>query len=201
MRIIKPGETLSKRELRFFAEMAGRAYANDPVHSYATKDSARRVKFVSHFMMERLNTSNGEDWLYIDDENRGLCVWRRAHNEYGVLDFLKCADWLYLYWFWPNTLRTLRAYAPLDVHVFSENTLLLSPVFVAPEHQGKGVATALLQQSMRDLSKLGFTFGLEAQRQENVRFYEKLGFHVIQTASYPKGNITHYYMVKDGEDV
>ena len=121
MRIIRPGEKLTKKELRFFAEMAGRAYVNDPVHVYATKNPKRREKFVSHFMMERLNTSNGTDYFYIDDENRGLCVWRKAHNEYGVLDFLKCPDWLYLYWFWPNTLRTLAAYGPLDVKAFEEN--------------------------------------------------------------------------------
>ena len=197
MRIIRPGEKLTRQELRFFANMAGRAYLNDPVHTYATKNPARREKFVSHFMMERLNTSNGEDYFYIDDENRGVCVWRRAHNEYGVLDFLKCPDWLYLYWFWPNTLRTLSAYAPLDVHVFDENTWLISPVFVAPEHQGKGVATALIQKSMEDLAKEGCTFGLEAQDEGNVRFYEKLGFRVIQTADFTKGNLRHYYMVKE----
>ena len=199
MRIIHPGEKLCKRELRFFANMAGRAYVNDPVHTYATKNAARRVKFVSHFMMERLNTSNGEDYFYIDSENRGLCVWRKAHNEYGVLDFLKCADWLYLYWFWPNTLRTLSAYALLDVHAFPENCLLISPVFVDPEHQGKGIATELLKKSMEDLSKLGYTFGLEAQDENNVRFYEKLGFRVIRTDDFPKGNIRHFYMLKDQE--
>ncbi len=196
MRVIQPGEKLTKEELRFFANMAGRAYVNDPVHTYATKNPARRVKFVSHFMMERLNTSNGEDYFVMDDENRGLCVWRKAYNEYGVVDFLKCADWLYLYWFWPNTLRTLAAYGPLDVHVFDENCWLISPVFVDPAHQGKGIATELLQKSMAELSKLGYSFGLEAQDKNNVRFYEKLGFQVIQTADYPKGNIRHYYMVK-----
>ena len=197
MKIIRPGEKLTKQELRFFANMAGRAYLNDPVHTYATKNPARRERFVSHFMMERLNTSNGEDYFYIDDENRGVCVWRRARNEYGVLDFLKCPDWLYLYWFWPNTLRTLSAYAPLDVCVFDENTWLISPVFVAPEHQGKGIATALIQKSMEDLAKEGYTFGLEAQDEDNVRFYEKLGFRVIQTTDFSKGNIRHYYMVKE----
>ena len=200
MRVIHPGEKLSKRELRYFAEMAGRAYVNDPVHTYATKNPARRVKFVSHFMMERLNTSNGEDFFYIDDEDRGLCVWRKAHNEYGVLDFLKCPDWLYLYWFWPNTLRTLSAYGPLDVHVFDEDCLLISPVFVDPAHQGKGIATRLLQSSMEELSQYGYSFGLEAQDLKNVSFYEKLGFRVIKTVDYPKGNIRHYYMVKKWGD-
>ena len=196
MRIVKPGEKLSKKELRYFAKMAGEAYVNDPVHSYATKDPEQRKKFVYHFMMERLNTSNGEDYFYIDDENRGICVWRRAWNEYTALDFLKCPDWLYLYIFFPRTLRTLAAYKPLDVKVFDENCWIISPVFVAPEHWGKGVATELLQKSMEDLSKLGYTFGLEAQDEKNVAFYKKLGFETVSTARYEKGDITHYLMVK-----
>ena len=196
MRIVRPGEKLSNKELRYFAKMAGRAYVNDPVHTYATRDPAQREKFVYHFMMERLHTSNGEDWFFIDDENRGLCVWRQARNEYGVLDFLKCPDWLYLYFLFPRTLRTLAAYRPLDVTVFSEDTWIISPVFVAPEHQGKGIATHLITESMKELEKLNYRFGLEAQDERNVRFYERLGFETVKTDRYPKGNITHYYMIK-----
>lgn len=195
MRVIKPGEKMDTAELREFAKMAGRAYVNDPVHSYATKNPERRKRFVYHFMMERLNTSNGEDYIYIDDEGRGMCVWRRAHNEYGVLDFLRCPDWLYLYWFWPNTLRTLGAYSPLDVKVFDEDTWIISPVFVDPEHQGQGIATRLIKQGIEDLTPLGYKFGLEAQDEKNVKYYEKLGFRITGTADYPKGNIRHYYMV------
>ena len=195
MRVIKPGEKLDTKELRYFAKMAGRAYVNDPVHSYATKNPERRVRFVYHFMMERLNTSNGEDYFYIDDENRGICVWRKAHNEYGVIDFLKCPDWLYLYWFWPNTLRTLFAYGPLDVKVFDEDTWIISPVFVDPEHQGKGIATKLITESMKELAQKGYKFGLEAQDEKNVEYYKKLGFEIIGEAEYKKGGIKHYYMM------
>ena len=197
MRVIRPGEKLTKKELRYFSRMAGEAYVNDPVHVYATRNPEQRKKFVSHFMMERLNTSNGEDYFYIDDENRGVCVWRLARNEYTALDFLKCADWLYLYFLFPRTLRTLAAYRPLDVKVFDENCLIISPVFVDPAHQGQGIATELITKSMEELAPRGYTFGLEAQDEQNVRFYEKLGFRVIGTARYEKGNITHYYMVRE----
>ena len=196
MRIVKPGEKLTKEELRAFARMAGEAYVNDPVYVYAIKDVERRKKFIYHFMMERLNTSNGEDWFYIDDEKRGLCVWRKAHNEYGVVDFLKCPDWLWLYIHFPNTLKTLAAYAPLDVKVFDDNCWIISPVFVDPAHQGKGIATSLIEKSMEDLRALGYTFGLEAQSDENVKYYEKLGFTTIATAKYEKGGVEHRMMVR-----
>ena len=199
MKIIKPGEKIDKKLLRYFAETAGKAYVNDPVHCYATKNPERRVKFVGHFMMERLNTSNGEDYFFIDDENRGVCVFRQAHNEYGVIDFLKCADWLYLYWFWPNTLRTLSAYSPLDVKVFDDKTWIISPVFVHPVYQGKGIATELIKAGIEYLENEGYKIGLEAQDERNVKFYERLGFRVFDKAYFKKGNITHYYMIYENQ--
>lgn len=195
MRVIKPGEKISKHELKYFAKMAGEAYVNDPVHSYATKKAERRKKFVAHFMMCRLNASNGEDYIYIDDENRGICVWRRAHNEYKFSDFLKCPSWVYLWWFWPNTLRTLMAYSKLDVKKFDGKTWIISPVFVSPEYQGKGVATELIKKGIEDLSAEGFHFGLEAQDDDNVNFYKKLGFKITDSDYYKRGDIHHYYMV------
>lgn len=195
MRIIKPGEKISRKELRFFAKMAGEAYVNDPVHAYATKNIEKRKKFVYHFQMERLNTSNGEDYIYIDDENRGICVWRKARNEYTALDFLKCPDWIYLYTHLPNIIRTLSAYSKLDVKEFSEDTWIISPIFVDPKHQGKGVATELIKKGIEDLSAKGYTLGLEAQDEKNVKFYEKLGFRTVKEVRYEKGNITHSYMI------
>lgn len=195
MKITKPGEKLPRKELRRYAREAGNAYVNDPVHSYATKNTRRRKSFVYHFQMERLNASNGTDYIFTDDEGRGICVWRRARNEYTVADFLKCPDWFYLYIHFVNTIRTLKAYAPLDVKVFSENTWIISPVFVFTAHQSKGIATALIKDSMEYLSQFGYDFGLEAQDEKNVAFYERLGFETVKTVRYEKGNITHYLMV------
>jgi GNAT superfamily N-acetyltransferase len=201
MKIYKPGEKMDKKELRAYAKIAGEAYADDPVHCYATKNRERRKRFVYHFMMERLSTSNGEDYIYVDEENGAMCVWRYARNEYTVLDFLRCPDWLYLYWFWPNTLRTLAAYRPLDVRAFDENTWIISPVFVDPAPPGKGIATELIRPGIADLTKQGLSCGLEAQDARNVRFYEKLGFRTIREDRFEKGNITHTYMVyQDGKN-
>ena len=69
-------------------------------------------------------------------------------------------------------------------------------MFVDPEHQGKGIATELITKSMEELSKEGYTFGLEAQDEKNVAFYKKLGFEEIGRVRYEKGDITHVYMVK-----
>ena len=200
MRIVKPGEKITRKELKYFARMAARAYINDPVHSYATKNPKKRERFVYHFMLERLTASNGTDYICIDDDKRGMCVWRQAHNEYTVLDFLKCPNWVFLCLYLPNTIRTLSAYSALDVKVFEKNTWIISPVFTDPLHQGKGIATALIRQGIELLSPSGCKLGLEAQSRENEAFYEKLGFRTIEHSFAKHGNIDHRYMVFESHD-
>jgi predicted N-acetyltransferase YhbS len=186
---------LTRKQLKYFAKMAAEAYVNDPVHSYVTKNEKLRKKIVYHFMIERLSTSAREDIIYIDEENRGICVWREAYNEYSVLDFLRCPNWFFLYLYWPKTIKTLMAYSHLDVKVFPENTLIISPVFVDPMHQGKGVASALIRQGISDLTAKGYKLGLEAQDIKNVKFYEKLGFKVIKHDYWKRENVHNYYMM------
>ncbi len=186
---------LTRKQLEYFSKMAAEAYVNDPVHSYVTKNETLRKKFVYHFMIERLATSSREDIIYTDEENRGICIWREAHNEYGVLDFLRCPNWVFLYFYWPKTIKTLMAYSHLDVKVFPENTLIISPVFVDPQHQGKGIATKLIKQGIADLTAKGYKLGLEAQNGDNVKFYEKLGFRVIKHDYWKREKIDNYYMM------
>ena len=61
---------MDNKTLKYFARMAAEAYVNDPVHAYVTKSEKFRKKFVYHFMIERLATSNREDIFYIDEDNK-----------------------------------------------------------------------------------------------------------------------------------
>ncbi len=188
---------MDRKTLKYFARMAAESYVNDPVHVYATKSEKLRKKYVYHFMMERLSTSNREDIIYIDEENRGICVWRDAHNDYTMFDFLMCPNWVFLALYAVNTFKTLKAYSHLDSKVFPENTLLISPVFVDEKHQGKGVATKLIKQGIADLTAKGYKLGLEAQNPDNVAYYEKLGFKTIKYVYFEKEKIHNYYMMYD----
>lgn len=185
----------SRKELKYWARMAADCYINDPVHAYATKDVEKRREYVYHFMMERLSTSNREDLIYVDEENRGICVWRDAHNSYTTFDFLMCPNWVFLVKYLPSTVRTLKAYSHLDENVFEKNTLIISPVFVDPKHQGKGIASKLIKKGIEELVPQGYKLGLEAQNPDNVPIYEHLGFKVIKYEYYESEKIHNYYMV------
>lgn len=188
---------LDRKTLKFYARMAAESFVDDPVHSYATKNIERRKKFVYHFLLERLTSSNNCDVFYVDDENRGLCVWRDAHNEYTVIDFLKCPNWVFLCYYIDSTFRTLMAYRYLDSKIFDKKTKIISPVFVDPKHQGKGIAKEMIKKGIEEFTAQGYKIGLEAQNPDNVGFYEKLGFKVIKEEFYKREQIHNYYMVYD----
>ncbi len=189
---------MDRKTLKYYARMAAQSYMNDPVHSYATKSEKLRKKYVYHFMMARLSTSNREDLIYFDEEGRGLCVWRDAHNDYDMFDFLMCPNWVFLMFYMPSTVRTLKAYNHLDSNVFENNTLIISPVFTDINHQGKGVATALIKKGIEELVPKGYKLGLEAQNMDNVAFYEKLGFRTIKEEYWESVDIHNHYMVYEG---
>lgn len=196
---MKKEDRLDRKTLKYFARMAAESYVDDPVHVYATKSEKLRKKFLYHFMLERLSTSNREDIIYLDEENRGICVWRDAHNNYDVFDFLLCPNWVFLYVYLISTVKTLKAFSHLDSKVFPENTLLISPVFVDKNHQGKGIATSLIKKGIDELIPQGYKLGLETQNPDNVKFYEKLGFKTIKYVYFKGEKIHNYYMMYEGK--
>ena len=191
---------LDRETLKYYARMAAESFVDDPVHCYATKNVERRKRFVYHFLLERLTSSNKSDVFYVDEEGRALCVWRDAHNEYTVLDFLKCPNWVFLCYYITSTFKTLMAYRYLDSKVFEKNTLIISPVFVDPQHQGRGIATEMIKKGIEEFVPQGYKIGLETQNPDNVGFYEKLGFKIIKQEFYKLEKIHNYYMVYAPED-
>lgn len=192
---------VSRKTLKYYARMASEAYVNDPVYVYACKNVNIRKRFIYHWLLLRLNSSRKKDIFYFDEEERGICIFREAHYDYTMWQFLMCPNWVFLMLYLPITIKTLMAYSHLDnKDIFDEKTYIVSPVFVSKEHQGKGIATRLLKKGMTELIDKGFKIGLETQNPANVAFYERLGFTVKKHEFYKTEKIDNYYMLCDSKD-
>ncbi len=187
---------MDRKTLKYYARMASEAYINDPVYVWACKNENIRKRFIYHFILLRLNSSRKKDIFYLDEENRGICIFREAHYDYTMWQFLMCPNWVFLVLYFPVTIKTLMAYSHLDnKDVFDENTYIVSPVFVAKEHQGKGIASRLLKEGIEELTARGCRIGLETQNPDNVKFYERLGFSVAKKEYYKTEKIFNFYMI------
>ncbi len=186
---------LDRKTIKKMAKIASEVFVDDPVHRHCTKVKFIRKRFLYHFMMERFSSSNGEDLIFLDKDQRGMCIWRDAKKDYTVLDFLKCPHWVFLVLYWVSTVRSLIVYARRDLTVFPENTLLIEPVFVSKEYQGKGIATMMIKQGIETLHPLGYNLGLETQNPDNISLYERLGFKVVSEKPLVKGKVYNYSML------
>jgi putative acetyltransferase len=117
------------------------------------------------------------------DEDAAIELWRRTWQDaYPRLDFTARLDW----WRerWRNEL------VPTARIVVSESggalagfvtvdpqTGYLDQIVVATEHQGSGLAAALLEEARR-LSPSGLDLHVNCDNARAIRFYEKQGFAV-----------------------
>ena len=73
---------------------------------------------------------------------------------------------------WAEVYRALEVVHPAEPHWY------LSLLGVNPHHQGCGIGSALLESWLDSIELDGLPSYLETDREENVRFYERVGFSV-----------------------
>ena len=56
----------------------------------------------------------------------------------------------------------------------------LERMVVHPDHQGKGIGSSALKHALKDADDKDLQVMLSTQEERNVRFYERLGFKVVQ---------------------
>ncbi|UCC93550.1 MAG: GNAT family N-acetyltransferase [Thermoplasmata archaeon] len=76
-----------------------------------------------------------------------------------------------------------------------EPHLHLDPLAVAPEHQGQGIGSQLLERFSQIADDRRIGAYLETDAEANVRLYERFGFHVMETKEI--FGVTNYFMWRE----
>jgi ribosomal protein S18 acetylase RimI-like enzyme len=69
---------------------------------------------------------------------------------------------------------------------------------VAPGHQGRGHASALMRPVLEKVKRQNLPCYLETHKQINVSMYEHFGFRVVEQIEVPDSGILQWCMVKEG---
>ena len=190
---------ISRQDIEYYARMASEAFMEDPMFLWTTKNPKTRKKFLYEMFRLRITASTKTDLFYFDEEKRGLLIMRNALHGYNVAEMIKVPKSYRLDFYLPSLIRNFSFYSVFDnKEYFDENTYILSPVFTAKEHQGKGVASKLIKTAISDLTAKGYKIGLDTQNPDNIPFYEKLGFRLIDKKYYEKADLYNYYMLYEG---
>ena len=75
----------------------------------------------------------------------------------------------------------------------------LTIIGVASEFQGQGFGGKLLRALIGESEQVGIPIYTETQTEENVRFYERLGFRPIKQITLPIINLPHWELIREPE--
>jgi GNAT superfamily N-acetyltransferase len=97
---------------------------------------------------------------------------------------------------WGEMFRNLNAVGEKNIQ---EPHWSLSPIFILPEFQGKGIGSALIRKQLTLIDAGGFPITLTAQEAKNVAIYRGYGFAVAAQEEIGNSGITSWAMARPGK--
>lgn len=193
---------ISDETLKKYAEMAAQAFMDDPVYKYVARKEKTRKKVIYHRILSRLYISRETDLFYFDEEGHGLLVLRHIKDEYKPEQFMKVPNYKEMFFVIPHMIKFSGVTDHFDNKKYmDDNTYIVSPIFVAKEHQGKGIGLKLLEKAQKDMAAKGCKLGLDTQNPANVAFYEKAGFKLVKHEFYDREQVDNYYMIWENNNL
>jgi ribosomal protein S18 acetylase RimI-like enzyme len=174
------------------ARVLARAFITNPLHIAAF--GAPNFASNEIFFRAALAVMKGPKLVAIDGSRiLGVIHWVRSPNcqfsgaeklrmapamlkGLGLLSRVKVGSWM----------AAWSKYDPAEPHIH------LGPIGVDPEAQGRGIGRRLMERYCEELNRAAVAGYLETDRWENVDFYKRFGFHVVETA--PVLGVDNYFM-------
>ena len=168
------------------AATLARAFLTDPVTSWLIPDDVARLEAMARFFLTDLqhHRQRGEVWVATDPRNGGSvplggALWAAPGRwKVPTADVLQAAPAL-LHCFGRSIPKALRFFTHVESHHPSEPHWYLSVLGTDPLVQGRGVGSALVEPLLTRCDKQGTPAYLESSREQNVPFYRRFGFEVL----------------------
>lgn len=196
---------LAAADIPAAGEMLGRGMRDNPTHVRAFGDDPerRRRALVALFtpFMRRQAQSGRVFGAFIGGELVGVAglslpgrcqpaigdKLRALRALVGLYGAVRMWRMLWRVYRWTRLWQKLDAKMPRHGH--------LGPLAVAPEQQGQGIGSALLERLCHELGERGLSGYLETDLAANVRLYRRFGF--ITVAEQPVIGVQHWFMLKE----
>jgi GNAT superfamily N-acetyltransferase len=172
------------------AEALARSFFDDPVITWMIPDEERRRRTGARGFatwLERIYLPKGE--VYTDAARTGGALWAPPGKwRIPVGLQLRLAPRFLRLFGVGRTPLILRGLAELDKsHPDDRPHWYLAILGTDPDHQGKGVGSALMQPVLERCDADGFGAYLESSKESNVPFYRRHGFEVTGEVRLPDG--------------
>jgi GNAT superfamily N-acetyltransferase len=190
---------LQATQVATIAELFADAFAEDPLYAWFFPDERSRRRHLVTLCLLELELER--DHVAVTSEHlEGGALWvPPGHNGRFRWAAIGAGIRFAFSTPWPAIWHMVR------YHRFSERMrarLLPAPhwylavVGVAPEHQGKGFASALIRPVLERATRESLPCYLETQNPANVPIYLRYGFEVAEETTVPGAAVRHFAMVR-----
>jgi ribosomal protein S18 acetylase RimI-like enzyme len=185
-RVLPAESTLRRAQPADVPALAGvlaRAFDQDPFYNWLVLQDERRVEraeWVFDVMLRRLSSELSE--AYTTDQLGGVSVWRREVDipfgqQLRLLPlFARATGWARI----PATLRMFYYLEAQHQRLMPEPHYYLFLLGVEPARQGQGVGSQLITPMLARCDREQARVYLETSRADNLPFYERHGFEVVE---------------------
>ena len=197
---LQPVRRAGPQDVTGLVETLARAFDDDPVPNFLFRGERRRRRGLRRFFsiqLRHMYMSDGEVWT--TDELSGAAIWAppgKAHP--GMRDLVHLlpvlSDLVALGRDMGAALALLNAVdraRPRDEHWY------LATLGTAPECQGRGIGSALLDEVLPRVDREIMPAYLESSKERNLAFYARHGFEVTGEIHTPGGGPTLWLMWRE----
>ena len=173
-----------------------RAFHHDPVQSWLFPDDKKRDRKSQYIFSVFLHSLIPCGTVYTTPGLEGAALWMDPRQvRSGVLQQIKLGIKI-LPVLGASILQGIRYQLKVESKQPNYPHYYLCVLGVAPDHQGKGIGSALLQPVLRKCDAERLPAYLETGKEGNVPFYQRQGFEVIEKIRLPDGP-TVYRMIRE----
>jgi ribosomal protein S18 acetylase RimI-like enzyme len=171
------------------ARMLARAFLDDPVASWAFPPSAVRPAALERFQAIRLRQLLGDEEVWTAKDLTSAALWAPPGRWKTTLrqdaELVRCFAHPRLLVRMP--LVTVGWFRLAGKHPAQPLHYYLAVLGTDPDHQGRGLGSALLAPVLEQCDRDGVAAFLESSKESNIAFYARHGFRVLQEVRLLRG--------------
>lgn len=190
---------LTSKDLLQASDILGKAFMDDPIWIEILKDELEKFSIVFEVPLKH-TLKYGKIYGY-SSNLEGIAAWLPSHN----------VNMNFFQFIWSGAFRSAlklgKKIGKRIQEVFKTITedrelnmkvpyIYLYVIGVLPEHQGKGVGSSLINAMLNTLPP-EIPLYLETETEQNIKFYEKLGFKIMKEIRIPSVNLPMWEMVHE----
>ena len=169
------------------ADAMARAFHDDPVMSWVFQDERMRPKYARRYFSGRARILLRQREVYTVDGAHAAAMWARPNQWHDPpLDSIKELA-LLMPGVKLRALEVMRALLKIESSHPRDPHWYLAVLGTDPDHQGNGIASALLRPVLDGCDRDEVPAYLETGTERNVAFYTRHGFRVTEELRLPKG--------------